>query len=100
MIGLKQAAIDASGLTGQDGACLALATEQIIHLLATHWAMIKNVSEDAEAEGRVKVAVNLALDFSGKTPCGAVNISFSQKFKDGSTFRVEDKDQKKLFVEN
>ena len=97
---LERAAIEASGLDGDDGKCLALAIISTVNLLATHWTTIKNVSDDPEAKGQVKVAVGLTLDFSGKTPCGAVNISFSQKFKDGSTFRVEDKDQKKLFTES
>ena len=91
--------LEQTDLDGDDQKCLTLAVVNVISLLAANWNAIKNVSEDEDAEGKVKVSLALDLNFGGKTPCGAVNISFSQKFKDGSTFKVEDKDQKKLFKE-
>ena len=75
------------------------ATAAMANLLAAHWKAIRDLADDEDAEGAVKVAFGIALDFSHTLPAGTVQITYSKKFKDEASFRVDDPKQSKLPLE-
>jgi len=75
----------------------AIAT--MANLLAAHWNAIRKLADDEDAEGTVKVAFGIELDFSDARPVGKVTITYSKKFKDEASFRLDDPKQPKLPLE-
>ena len=80
-----------------EGALVRKCADTIINLLAAHWAVIRSLADDSEAEGAVKVAANITFHFDGKAPCAGVDIAFAPlKTKDGATVFLDDPDQLKM----
>ena len=75
------------------------ATATMANLLAAHWKAIRELASDEDAEGIVKVAFGIALDFSHQLPAGTVAITYSKKFKDEASFTIDDPKQPKLPLE-
>lgn len=70
-------------------AVTSLIADRVKNLVVAHYEEIRDLASDEGNEGVVKIAMSVELDYSGKTPAGAVNISFSRKTKDGAVFSVE-----------
>jgi hypothetical protein len=85
---------------GNDNQLIFQAAESLAGLLHAHWPKIRELADQLDEDGehtlKSQVAVKLVFDFSGKTPAGAVNISYALKTTDGATFRVDDAQQGKL----
>ena len=75
------------------------ATAAMANLLAANWKAIRELADDEDAEGAVKVAFGINLDFSHTLPAGIVKIAYSKKFNDEASFRVDDPKQAKLPLE-
>ena len=71
----------------------------IRNLVEAHWLKIKSMADDQDAEGKVSVNLTIKLDFDGKVPIGAVNLSYASKTKDAADFRAEDPQQPKLGID-
>lgn len=64
-----------------------------VNLIAARWKDIRTIAEEPNDKGEsgvIKVAVAIEFDFTGKAPCGAVNVSIPPRpIKDGAVFTVD-----------
>lgn len=93
---LHAAVIAYSEKTGINGATIAEITEKAIDLLAARWEHICDVANDEESDGKAKVSLSIALDFTAKCPAGALTLAFSVRTKEETSFAVDDPEQPRL----
>lgn len=104
--GMRPVTVDAGTFSklaeriGADNQLILEAAHALAGLLQDHWAHIRKLAdqldEDGETTLKSQVSVKLVFDFSGKAPCGSVNIAYALKTSDGATFGVKDAEQAKL----
>jgi hypothetical protein len=84
----------------RDFAAIDTITAKFKELLGQNWVQLRTYAADPEAGGKIGASFGLAINFTGKTPCGSLKIGYGRKRrKDDAEFYVEDPDQVKLPID-
>ncbi len=85
------------GHEGINATTIATITEKFVGLLSARWQQICDAAMDEENNGKLSLGIPVQLDFTHRVPVGSVSLKFTpQRVNDGTTFQVEDPDQKQL----